>query len=142
MPGFSPDSALVPVFPFLLVQDLSSRFMLSRLSERDCHHHPFKLFSDTHFLSSSYLRVFWAALCPESRSITVPEQKEGIYTIDIIEISRYFVALSKNYKVLHIVTAVCHDIILYIYISILADVASGGKIVANCNDLLPFPYPG
>ncbi len=46
-------------------------------------------------------------------------------------------ALSKTYAMLHIVTMVCRDIVLCIYISILPDVSSGGKIVANCNDLLP-----
>jgi hypothetical protein len=58
MPGFWPDNALVPVLPFLLFQDLSSCLMLSRLGKRDCHHHPFKLFSDAHFLSSSYCQLF------------------------------------------------------------------------------------
>jgi hypothetical protein len=47
------------------------------------------------------------------------------------------VVLSKQYKVLHIVTITCHDTILFIYISMLMAVAPGRKIVADCNDFLP-----
>ena len=46
-------------------------------------------------------------------------------------------ALDKTYIMLHIVTITCHDIILFIYISMLITVAQREKIVANCNDLLP-----
>ena len=45
--------------------------------------------------------------------------------------------LPKTYIMLHIVTMECHDTILCIYISMLMAVALDGKMVANCNDLLP-----
>jgi hypothetical protein len=57
MPGSFPNNGSLPMWLpaclFLLFQNLSGRFMLPRLSEGNGHHHPFKLFSDTHFLFSS-----------------------------------------------------------------------------------------
>jgi hypothetical protein len=114
-----------------LFEKLPSGFTLSCLGEGNRHHDPFKLFSDTHFLSSSYLQVFYPvfcpALCPEYSSTTVPRQGKSVYNVDIIALSSYFMVLDKTYIMLHIVTMACHDIILFIDINILLTVAPGEK---------------
>ena len=99
IPGSFPNNGSFPVwlpaFLFLLVQDLSGRFMLPRLSEGNGHHHPFQSFPHAHCLSSSHLQLFWPSLCPKRKSISVPGQGKSIYPVDIIRFSRDFQSCPK-----------------------------------------------